>query len=227
MPRIELPLTLEQFQQLPRNPAYKYDYIQGRALLTPWARHFHALLDLSTPRLASTVPVRSLGAHDWETLVPLFAGSFRSSQPFASLDEATLLQASYQALERTRIGGDGPMIDPACFIAPGKTGPTGAILTTLLPDGDPCDLESYVWRDAPPAGCVSLRLGRPHLTWIFVDPFVQGLGTGTALLGAAVQALLHLGYHQLLTTFILGNDASLLWHWRNGFKLLPRANSPR
>ena len=46
----------------------------------------------------------------------------------------------------------------------------GALLVTLLPNGDPCTYESYEWRTPPPADCIEGRLGRPHLTWIFVAP---------------------------------------------------------
>ena len=50
---------------------------------------------------------------------------------------------------------------------------------------------------------------------------------GTALLAAAVNALLTMGFQQLLTTFMVGNDSSMLWHWRNGFRLLPYPGSRR
>src|SRR5262245_18524120 len=48
MPVLQLPLTIEQYHQLPRNPSYKYEYIQGKACLTPRARHYHALLDVAS-----------------------------------------------------------------------------------------------------------------------------------------------------------------------------------
>jgi L-amino acid N-acyltransferase YncA len=50
---------------------------------------------------------------------------------------------------------------------------------------------------------------------------------GTALLAAATRELLRLGYTELLSTFMLGNDSSMLWHWRNGFRLLAYPGSVR
>jgi hypothetical protein len=50
---------------------------------------------------------------------------------------------------------------------------------------------------------------------------------GTALLTATGNALLDMGFNQLVTTFISGNDSSMLWHWRNGFRLLAHPNSRR
>jgi hypothetical protein len=105
--------------------------------------------------------------------------------------------------------------------------PTGAALVTLLPDGDPCDWDSYSWQTPPPADAVERRLGRPHLTWIFVASRRAAQGTGTALLAAVTRALVGLGYRELFSTFLLGNESSTLWHWRNGFRLLPYPGSLR
>ena len=35
---IELPITWQQFWQLPQNPAYKYEYFDGHAWLSPMGR---------------------------------------------------------------------------------------------------------------------------------------------------------------------------------------------
>ncbi len=160
-------------------------------------------------------------------MINLFAGAFGTIQPFGSLDDETCQEAARQALERTRTGGDGPMIERACFVALRDEHITGAIFITLLPHGDPCDWASYHWPEAPPADCIARRLGRPHLTWIFVSPLSAGRGVGTALLGAAVRELMALGYTELLSTFMLGNESSTLWHWRNGFRLLAYPGSLR
>jgi hypothetical protein len=232
---IKLPLTWEQFHQLPRNPAYKYEYLGGEAYLTPRPKHFHAVLPLGPA--AGAIPedagdgitLRPIRPAEVPDLEPLFAGAFSRVQPFGSLNEATRKQAAHQCLERTRTGGDGPWVERASFVAVrGEEGrPTGAIFITLLPDGDPCDWDSYYWAEPPPPDCVERRLGRPHLTWIFVSPLCAYRGVGMALLAAAVRELLGLGYTQLVSTFLLGNDSSLLWHWRNGFQLLSYPGSMR
>ena len=231
MPTIELPLSIEQFRQLPRNPAYKYEYLGGKAYLSPRARHYHAVLDLQRSPIPDDVEIQPAKPEDLLELVPLFCGAFRSIQPYGSLDDETREEAARHALERTRNGGDGPLIEQASFIAldkhkrPGMK--IGAILVTLLPDGDLSDTDSYYWRDPPPADCIKNRLGRPHLTWIFVSPLEIGQGVGTALLTASANALLDMGFTHLVTTFISGNHSSMLWHWRNGFRLLPYPGSRR
>ena len=46
-------------------------------------------------------------------------------------------------------------------------------------------------------------------------------------LAHASRSLLELGYTELISSFILGNTSSMLWHWRSGFELLPYVGSLR
>jgi hypothetical protein len=232
MPVVQLPITLEQFHQLPRHPAYKYEYLEGQAYLTPRPKFYHALLDLQ--RLgAGTEPKRGVTIRRFEErylsdLEHVFVGAFERQQPFSSLDRDIRLQAARQSLEKTCKGGDGPWIWQASFVAiEGDQHAIGAIFTTLLPYADPANWDSFRWQDPPPVDCLERRLGRPHLTWVFVSPWSAGYGTGTALLGAAVVACRELGYTHLASTFLVGNESSMLWHWRNGFELQAYPGSRR
>jgi hypothetical protein len=227
MPHVQLPLTIEQFRQLPRNAAYKYEYMNETVHLSPRPRHYHALLDLRPMESDASVSVCPLQADQLVRLDRLFAEAFRYVQPYGCLDDKTRLEAARHALERTRAGNDGPFIERASFVAKIEERPVGAILITLLPEGDPCDGDSYHWTETPPPDCIEQGLGRPHLTWIFVSPLEKGHGTGTALLAASVRELLALGFSQLLSTFMAGNDTSILWHWRNQFRLLAHPGSYR
>jgi GNAT superfamily N-acetyltransferase len=235
MPRLELPITWAQFQQLPRNGAYKYEYIEDRAWLNPRPRYYHALLDLEAwaerppEGVSRTAKLRAVRPTDWEELAPLFAAAFDRQQPFCGLQDEQRIQAVRKSLAFTRSGGDGPWIEAASFVATDGEGghEAGAILVTLLPDTDPSSWHSYHWPESPPSDALAWRLGRPHLTWIFVSPFVAGQGIGTLLLSAAVRELLALGYKTMASTFLIGNDSSMLWHWRNGFRLLTYPGSVR
>jgi GNAT superfamily N-acetyltransferase len=235
MPVLHFPLSAEQLSQLPRNPAFKYELRGGQAILTPQPRHFHALLDLRSAAAEALagddepppgVMLRPVAPEDWAALERVFAAAFRTTQPFGSLDPETLLRAARACLQRTATGGDGPWVEPASFVAvAGEL--IGAILVTLLPAGDPCSYDSYYWNEPPPPDLLEQGLGRPHLTWVFVARGHAGEGVGSALLGAAVRVLRRFGYTELATTFLLGNDSSALWHWRNGFQLLPYPVSKR
>jgi GNAT superfamily N-acetyltransferase len=229
MPTIELPISIDQFHQLPRNPAYKYEFLGGRAFLSPRPKHYHAMLDLQpfTATSLEKVTIQSILAERLHELDGPFSWSFHDIQPFGSIDDAERRVAAVKSLERVRTGGDGPLIEQASFVAYEDNQIVGAILITLLPDKDPCEWDSFAWKEEPPADCIEQRLGRPHLTWIFVTPFYSGHGVGTFLLSASVRELLEMGYKQLASTFMRGNDSSMLWHWRNGFRLLAYPGSKR
>ena len=232
---IKLPITFKQWQKLPQNRAYKYEYFGGKAWLTPRPKGYHALLDLGEFSLPFEMPpqddvvIRPLADGDWRRIPKVFAAAFHRVQPFASLTDKGREKAAKECLQATRGGEEGPLIAEASFVAALETdqSPAGAILITLLPDRDPIDFGAWHWRQPPPADALARRMGRPHLTWIFVSPWQAGYGVGMALLDAAVQALIRLGYRELASTFLLGNESSTLWHWRAGFRLLPYPGSTR
>src|SRR5262245_15552864 len=103
MPSLRLRLSRAEYQQLPRPAAYKYEYLAGTAILSPWPRHFHARLALTACAAAPATPfrLRPLRAEDQEALVDLFAAAFYHVQPFGSLDEPALTGAARQCLQRT------------------------------------------------------------------------------------------------------------------------------
>jgi GNAT superfamily N-acetyltransferase len=230
MARLDLPLSEEQFQRLPRNAAFRYDQRDGRVWINPRPRYYHALLDLTTPRdgARAAATVRPVRPEDWAAMAELFARSFRDHQPFAGLNDAEAAEAAQKCLAQTRNDGDGPWIEAASFLAWDAAGElSGAVLITLLPDADLTSFDGYHWAEPPPPDCLARRLGRPHLTWVFVGPNWSGCGLGARLLDAAAAALLGLGYRELASTFLVGNESSMLWHWRNGFRLLTHPGSRR
>jgi GNAT superfamily N-acetyltransferase len=235
---IKLPLSLRQFHRLPRNPAYKYEYLEKAAWLSPRPKFYSARLALSPSSSGppseiaaqdEAIRFRLLEDRDWPKLSRLFAASFDRVQPFASLGEKRRLDAARDCLKSTRDGCDGPVIRPACHVAfDARDGdPVGAVLVTLVPRVDLDDFWSLRWKTPPPPDCIERRLGHAHLTWIFVRPRLAGYGIGSALLAHTSNSLIKRGYTELISSFILGNESTMLWHWRNGFELLPYSGSRR
>jgi hypothetical protein len=221
--RIELPITIDQFHTLPRNSAYKYEYFGGRAVLTPRPKFQRGVLDLRPLPKDGNWDVRPLPAAEVMALAPTFYAAFAGQQPFASLGEGAGPAAARECLRRTVEGDDGPLIPDACFqvFDRDSRGPVGAALVTLEPEAVADDPFAGTWKGDPPADAVERRLGCPHLTWIFVNHWVARRGAGTRLLADVVEALIRLGYRRLASTFPQGNDPSVFWHWRNGFRLVP------
>lgn len=203
---MELPIAFSDFERLPRHPAYKYEFFDGRAVLTPRPRYQRAVLELPaslTPTSASSQPsgvtIRALAPGDWTSLPELLSAAFHGVPPLVTLGADRRLDVARECLERTRMGGDGSVVEGACFVAADQHGAeclVGAILVTLI------------------------REGCPHLTWILVRPRHVGQGLGTALLAAAVTALRERGHRDLASTFLVGNHRATLWLWRRGFHLV-------
>jgi hypothetical protein len=226
---IELHLSIDEFHRLPQNSAYKYEYFGSRAVLSPRPKCFRAVLDLQPMTDVERCDVRPVPPAEIMEMATLFRAAFHRTQPFAALDDPEALTAARQCLEKTAGGGDGPLIAPACFQAfePRCDGPVGAILVTLQPADVVDNWSSYGWKEPPPPDAIERLLGCPHLTWVFVSPCEARRGIGSALLAASVRALLDLRYRRIASTFLLGNDSSTLWHWRNGFRLQPLHSAMR
>jgi GNAT superfamily N-acetyltransferase len=233
-PHVSFRLAWDRFHQLPRNSAYKYEYWDGKAHLSPRPKLYHCLLDLSPCDVPETIELqcddqvtfRPLAAADWRRFPKLFCAAFDSMPPFGLIGEEKRRQAARECLKRTRTGGDGPLVPSASSVALVDEQLCGAALVTLGHGGDLESLDDPARKVKPPADALHRRWGRPHLTWIFVAPLCARYGIGSALLGRAVNELYRLGYRELASTFLLGNESSTMWHWRNGFRLLSYIGSP-
>jgi ribosomal protein S18 acetylase RimI-like enzyme len=211
---LELRMAFSDFERLPRNPAYKYEFLRDRAVLTPRPRYERVVLDLSMPPrvtagsgLPPGPPMRPLQADDWTALPGLLALAFGASPPLVTLDAPLRLTAARECVEFTRGAGDGTLVEPACFVSVephANSHVRGAVIITLINGRDHHLEDEQI----------------PHLTWIFVHPYHTRHGLGAALLDRAVSALSQLGYRNLASTFLVGNDRATLWHWRRGFRLV-------
>jgi ribosomal protein S18 acetylase RimI-like enzyme len=225
--RIEIAIPFEQWEQLPRLPGFKSEYYGGRAVWTPRPKLYNAVLDFTTIDLATLLTdagnnpgegmsVRSLHESDWDPMCKVFAAAFHKMPPFCALSGDEREKAAADCLNRTRGGGEGEFLEDASVVARDSDGGmVGAILVTR-------------WK--PYGGDWGPRYNpdvSAHLTWAFVRPLDSGMGFGTLMLRESVERLQRMGFRHLLTTFLAGNESSMLWHWRNGFRLLPYIGSRR
>ena len=101
---IKLKLSWDDFHRLPQNPAYKYEYLDGEAWLTPRAKLYHAVLELAdfqSPEpdlLNDQVQIRPLVERDWDNLPEVFASAFAHVLPFAYLGDEEQLAAARDCL---------------------------------------------------------------------------------------------------------------------------------
>jgi GNAT superfamily N-acetyltransferase len=174
--------------------------------------------------------IRALASGDWDLLPEVLADAFEGTPPLGMLGRWRRLCAARDWLWSTRDGSEGSLVDAACIIAVDREDDAqvlGALVVTLMMD--PVRSWYAAQRLAVPPPPPDLAEGReqPQVSWVFVRPQASGQGVGTALLQAAIGSLWSLGYRELASATQRGNDSSLAWHWRNGFRLLPHSESIR
>lgn len=222
------------YQQLPRHAAYRYEFRANQCLISGRPIYYHAHLDFHSldqegfDKLADAEELLTSIQHvDIDELCALFQASFERTVPFVHLDASERSEAARSLIERTLSGQDGPLVSDASMVLRSeKTGAlTGAILVTLIQAADLSNFTQEAWLSRPPEDALTQGWGQPHLTWIFVHPQYARQGVGQRLLSASLGVLINYGYANLVSTFLLGNNPSLLWHWKVGFRLISHVSS--
>src|SRR5207253_2148843 len=100
-----------------------------------------------TAELDHKTSIRPFLENDWPGLERPFRAALARVQPFASLRDGTLAEATRECLTRTRTGQEGPLMPQASFVAVDRAEQSfiGGILITGVPGGDPSDWDSYYW----------------------------------------------------------------------------------
>lgn len=227
MPTLRLGMTREEFQQLPRNPSFTYDFVDGEVYIRPFPLIYHGCLDLQNYHSPKDLHIRNgISIQPLENakilgLSNLFDECFKTVQPFAGMSERQRQEAVRYCLDRTQSGKDGLCLDDSCFCAKDQEQRiVAAIIITQLERIDELSILNANKMNEQ-------KNYEPHLTWIFVHPAYGRSGVGTALLRQSASVLGSQNYHRLYSSFLPGNLTSILWHWRNGFQLLSGPGSLR
>lgn len=233
---LHLTVSAEDFQRFPSHSAFRSEYVAGQLQLAPRPRNYHCVLPIRETSPRSEVTVRNerivrahqLSPTDGPALIELFVSAFSRTVPLSQLSAKERRLCATECLARTLEGGDGPLVRDACFVAlDDEQQLCGAILITLVPRADLTRFDDPQWSEPPPTNALTQNGGRPHLTWVLVRRDLARWGIGSALLSCSLAALHQHGYEELASTFLLGNDASMLWHWKMRFRLLPYPGSAR
>lgn len=229
-------MAFESYQRLPRHPAYKFEYWDGKLRIMPRWQSYSMFLELRPPEacfqgddtgIASTRPLVS---SDWDVLPDVLADAFRDVPPLGMLGSRRRLWTARDWLGSTRDGGEGPLVETACVVAIGREESArvlGALLVTLMVGWTRSWYAGRRLAVPPPPPDLAEGREQPQITWVFVKPEASHQGVATALLAKATSSLWISGYRELASATDRGNDTSMAWHWRNRFFLLPHSRSVR
>jgi GNAT superfamily N-acetyltransferase len=233
---LRVSMSFESYKLLPRHPAYTFEYWDSQLRISPrWQSH-SMFLEIRPPETRSQADdsciasVRPLVTGDWKVLPEVLAEAFQDTPPLGTLGWRRRVYAARDWLYATRDGSEGPLVEPACVVAVDREDNAqvlGVLVVTLMIGWTRSCYASRRLEIPPSPPDLAEDREQPQVSWIFVQPGASGQGVGTALLEAAMGSLWSLGYRELASATHRGNDSSMAWHWRNGFRLLPHPESIR
>jgi RimJ/RimL family protein N-acetyltransferase len=195
-----LPMSFEEWELLPYQPGWKYEYWDGRAHITP--NHQTAVTTaIVTPRpVNAPCALRRVLPEDEAPLLAVYMEAFAENQAFCDYTDAQFLDAARRDLRDSFTGHRAPLLTAArVAVATEATGEqlVGAALLS---------------RD---------REYGPVLDLLFIRPLWQRRGLATALVSSAMHALHQTGEGTLTSCYQLANAASQAWHRGFGFSERP------
>jgi len=183
-------LSTELLQRLPRHPDWRYERIDGEAVLSPRPRplHLRRPTDLPVPKTQSNADVREFdGSFDWAAVAALLLDTWSHEDPYRSLENPAEVLRS----ETERYLG---------------TADFGAVAV----DGDAVRAVALVYGGVNSA---------PTLSWLTVESDARERGLATGLLALITTALRARGIGELASATSAANTPSLRWHLSRGFQL--------
>jgi GNAT superfamily N-acetyltransferase len=189
---MRFPLSSELLQRLPRHPDWRYERIDGEAVLSlrPRPLHLRRLTALPVPEMSAAAEARELDMpSDRAAVAALLLDTWPDEDPYRSLEAPAELLSS--EIERD--------LQTADFGAVAVAGDAGAVCAVVL--------------------VYSGRSGAPVLGWLTVDRNHRERGLATGLLGVITTVLNARGVRELASATSAANTASLRWHLSRGFQL--------
>lgn len=193
-------MSYEEWQCLPYQPGWKYEYFDGCAHITP--NHQRAVTQAAvTPRrVTPPCTLRPVLASDEADLLQVYMQAFADNQAFCDYTEARFHEAAQKDLWESFHGRRSPLLSASRVAVDARGGAPELIGVAL------------VSRDAGYG---------PVLDLIFVLPSWHHRGVGTALASEAVNVLVQDSEQTLTSCYQLANVNSQKWHQGFGFVELP------
>lgn len=190
---MEIPMSFDRWERMPRHPDWKYEYFDGAAQLSYRPKPLHVRRPTDMPVILTREhDVRLLHAPD-DGVRAFLAELWRAEDPFRMVDDPGEWVDEHLARSLGRLA------EPVGAVAVEGGEIIGAVLV------------EQPHRDET----------APNLTWLSVRSGFRCDGVGTALLAATVPALRAADVPDLDSHASVGDRASVAWHWRNGFAALP------
>jgi GNAT superfamily N-acetyltransferase len=193
------PMTVREFELLPREIGWRYEYANGCAQIRPG----HLAVKLTVPITPRPVAdlgclIRAVTLADSPCLARAFVDGFGDTVEYCDRTNWEVRRAAQDALWTFYSGKRGRFHSASCLaVSPTHAGRIlGAALIVQKPDG-------------------------PFLDMLYVRRHWQHSGLGTALASTVMNALLIAEETNLGSAYNVANKPSIAWHRRFGFMEAP------
>jgi len=187
-------MAFATFERMPRRLGWQQEYYDGKAHIEPYRVFVPLVLDLRPRKVSRRAGMRSLLPADAPELDSAFLDAFAGAPEYATYPARRFRNTGSDYLERF-FGNDEGAWSPASLVA-------------------------AVGRRIVAAAFIKQRPSGPLLDCLLVRAEHQRHGWGTALVARAVTDLCQRGERELHSYALLGNQPSLAWHLRFGFREL-------
>jgi len=193
-------MRFEDWELLPYQPGWKYEYWGGCAHITP--NHQTAVTVATVTPRPVTAPcvIRPVRPNDATPLLAVYLAAFADNQAFCDYTDEKMHDAARRDLCESFTGHRAPLLAAA-----------RVAVATEAPD-------------TPLVGAALLSRDReygPVLDLLFVHPTWHRRGLATALVASAMNALHQADERTLTSVYQLANPTSQAWHRTFGFVELP------
>lgn len=188
-----IPMTIDEFDAMPRKLGWKTEYWDGQAHITPrWLAIVTTRAPVRPRPVQAPCDLRPATEQDLRRLTSAYVDAFQETIDHCNQSVAQIKDAAKRILTGFFAGNRGRP-HPASQVAIHARQIIGAALI------------------------VERAEEQPLLDLLFVRPQWHRRGVATALVGAAMNALHSAGAQELTSRYLLGNQESRAWHHHFGF----------
>ena len=202
-----IPMTMDEFDRLPRKLGWKYEYWGKCAHISPAHHVVTTTIELTPRTIDSPYTLRPVETGDEPRLVSLYIDAFKDTIEFCDWEPSKIAASAEEDIRGFYTGNRGKPLPASRAAVEGYAGASviGAVLIVER-NGDE--------HDFPTGGGGTL----PFMDILFIAPHRQRRGVAAALVSTAMDELYRSGHKRLKSHYHLGNEGSRDWHRGFGFK---------
>lgn len=194
-----LSMPIDQFNTMPRNIGWRYEYFDNQAHITPSCKIATTVIDVKSHNVDYPYTLQSVKGEDQSKLISAFIEFFEDTIEYCDWDKEKIAESASESIQGYFSGKWGKPLSNSCVALVNQFNKNIIVGTALLVESD----------------------NGPLLKILFVIPSWQRKKVATALISTALNELHKNRFKSLTSHYVLGNSAAKSWYKYLGFKEIP------